>query len=70
MHLVRRAAIMTACPATLLSLWSAAVMAQGTAADYARAEQLNARYQGLAVNVVDHQAWVGKTSRLDRKSVV
>jgi dipeptidyl aminopeptidase/acylaminoacyl peptidase len=38
--------------------------AQGTAADYARSDQLNARYQGLAVNVPDRPTWIGKTPRL------
>src|SRR5262249_5315623 len=38
--------------------------AQGTAADYTRAEQLNARYEGLAVNVPDRPTWIGRTSRL------
>jgi dipeptidyl aminopeptidase/acylaminoacyl peptidase len=38
--------------------------AQGTAADYARAEQLNARYEGLAVNIPDRPTWIGRTSRL------
>jgi dipeptidyl aminopeptidase/acylaminoacyl peptidase len=39
------------------------VRAQGTAADYARAAQLNARYQGLAVNVAERPTWIGKTLR-------
>lgn len=38
--------------------------AQGTAADYSRSDQLNAHYQGLAVNVPDRPTWIGKTSRL------
>jgi dipeptidyl aminopeptidase/acylaminoacyl peptidase len=41
-----------------------ALGAQGTAADYARAEQLNAHYQGLAANVPDRPMWIGRTSRL------
>jgi len=40
-----------------------AARAQGTAADYARAEQLNARFQALAVDVPDRATWIGKTSR-------
>src|SRR6185437_9235071 len=37
--------------------------AQGTPADYARSAQLNAHYDGLAVNVVDRASWIGKTDR-------
>src|SRR5262249_37453005 len=37
--------------------------AQGTAADYARAEQLNARFQGLAVHVPERATWIRKTNR-------
>jgi dipeptidyl aminopeptidase/acylaminoacyl peptidase len=40
-----------------------ALAAQGTPADYTRSAQLNARYGGLAVNVVDRANWVGKTDR-------
>ena len=40
-----------------------ALGAQGTAADYARASQMNARFQGLAINVPDRATWIGKTSR-------
>ena len=40
-----------------------AALAQGTAADYARAEQLNTRFQGLAVDVPDRATWIGKTNR-------
>lgn len=63
MHLARRMVIVARNSACLVLLWSAGSMAQGTAADYARAEQLNARYQGLAVNVPDHATWIGKTPR-------
>jgi dipeptidyl aminopeptidase/acylaminoacyl peptidase len=37
-------------------------MSQGTAADYARGDQLNARYQGLALNVPERATWIGKSS--------
>ncbi len=45
-------------------LASQALHAQGTAADYARADQLNARYEGLAANIPDRPTWIGRTSRL------
>ena len=38
--------------------------AQGTAVDYSRADQLNARYEGLAVGIPDRPTWIGRTSRL------
>src|SRR5262249_56255334 len=37
--------------------------AQGTAADYARANALRAKYEALAVNVPGPAAWIGATSR-------
>ncbi len=37
---------------------------QGTAVDYSRADQLNARYEGLAVGIPDRPTWIGRTSRL------
>ncbi len=40
------------------------VGAQGTAVDYSRADQLNARYEGLAVGIPDRPTWIGRTSRL------
>ncbi len=46
-----------------VSVFPYVLHAQGTAADYARAEQLNARYQGLAVNVPERATWIGKTPR-------
>jgi len=39
----------------------APVFAQGTPADYARSAQLNARFDGLAVNVPDRATWIGHT---------
>ena len=59
----------TAARAALLCLLVAAsatavaprATAQGTPADYARSAQLNARYDGLALNVVDRANWIGKT---------
>ena len=44
--------------------------AQGTAADYSRAAQLNARFQGLAVNIPDRATWIGKTSRFSYRRTV
>jgi dienelactone hydrolase len=41
--------------------WAAA---QGTAADYARAENLRARYEGLVVDAADSPSWIGTTDRL------
>jgi hypothetical protein len=38
--------------------------AQGTAADYARSDRLNARYEGLAVNTPDRPTWIGRSPRL------
>src|SRR6185503_4742820 len=35
--------------------------AQGTAADYTRAERLNARFQGLALHVPERATWIGNT---------
>jgi dipeptidyl aminopeptidase/acylaminoacyl peptidase len=47
-----------------------AAVAQGTAADYKRAEDLNKKYQGLAVDVVESTHWLPNSSRLwYRKSV-
>ena len=39
--------------------------AQGTAADYARADQLNAKFDGLGMHVIDRGrvSWIGKTSQ-------
>ncbi|MEO7083317.1 MAG: DPP IV N-terminal domain-containing protein [Gemmatimonadaceae bacterium] len=49
---------------------SSSLAAQGTSADYARAASLNAKYQGLSVDVPERPAWIGKTSRFwYRKSV-
>jgi len=38
--------------------------AQGTVADYARSDRLNARYEGLAVNTPDRPTWIGRSPRL------
>ena len=44
--------------------------AQGTAADYARAESVRSRLDGLVIDAVDTTGWVGNTSRFwYRKSV-
>ncbi|MGH7462607.1 MAG: DPP IV N-terminal domain-containing protein, partial [Longimicrobiales bacterium] len=46
------------------------VHAQGTAADYARSENLNRRLQGLVVNMAALPTWIGDTNRFwYRKSV-
>jgi dipeptidyl aminopeptidase/acylaminoacyl peptidase len=44
--------------------------AQGTRDDYERAFGLREKFEGLALNMPDHHAWIGKTSRFwYRKSV-
>jgi hypothetical protein len=44
--------------------------AQGTAGDYARAESVRRRLDGLVVDAVDTSAWIGNTSRFwYRKSI-
>src|SRR3954470_7384417 len=54
--------------ALLLPITTAA--AQGTAADYKRADDLNKKYSGLAVDVVEAPHWIDSTSKLwYRKSV-
>src|SRR5262245_7062527 len=46
------------------------IRAQGTLADYERAEGLRARLQPLAINVPERATWIGSTSRFwYRKSV-
>jgi dipeptidyl aminopeptidase/acylaminoacyl peptidase len=48
----------------------AAVVAQGTAADYKRAEDLNKKYQGLAVDIAEAPHWLPSSTKLwYRKSV-
>ena len=42
----------------------AGALAQGTSADYARANGLRASYDGLSVNVTTNSGWIGKTHRL------
>jgi dipeptidyl aminopeptidase/acylaminoacyl peptidase len=56
-------------PVVLLA--PAALAAQGTAADYARAEGLRARYEGLLVDAADAPTWLGERSSrfVYRKSV-
>ena len=44
--------------ASVLVAVSAPLFAQGTAADYARAEGLNRRFQGLVVNVAERPTWL------------
>jgi hypothetical protein len=45
-------------------LLSATGWAQGTPADYARAESLMERYRGTVVNAVNQTNWIGRTSWL------
>jgi dipeptidyl aminopeptidase/acylaminoacyl peptidase len=60
-----RTTIARLCMAAIPGLLATATLnAQGTAADYARAEQLNAHYEGLAANIPDRPTWIGRTSRL------
>src|SRR5207244_10697655 len=40
-----------------------AAAAQGTVADYQRAAGLREKYEGAAVNCVDHVGWIEKASR-------
>lgn len=40
-----------------------AAAAQGTRADYDRAEGLRARYEALVTNVPDSATWIGETPR-------
>ena len=48
--------------AVVFVLCTSAVAAQGTAADYLRADSLGARYQGTIVNSVNQTNWIGRTS--------
>src|SRR5687768_9954075 len=63
----------TLVPAVLgasLALAPSLTSAQGTAADYRRADSLRARFQGLVVNVAEQPTWLAGTNRLVyRKSV-
>lgn len=56
MPVLSRAALIAIC-------FPAALSAQGTAADYARSEALNQRFQGLVTGVADRPVWIGKTHR-------
>src|SRR5262245_35336939 len=52
--------------AVLLSLLLVATLtarAQGTLADYERADGLREKYQGAAINLPEKANWIGKTSR-------
>ena len=58
----------TALVVTLLA--PAVLFAQGTAADYERANGLRAKYEGLTINVPGPAGWIDKTHRFwYRKSV-
>jgi dipeptidyl aminopeptidase/acylaminoacyl peptidase len=50
--------------ATTLTFVVPSASAQGTTDDYQRADALNRRYQGLAVDVAEPPRWIGETSRL------
>ena len=53
-----------------LLLLPAIIYAQGTRADYERANKLRDKFQGLAVNIAERASWIGTTSRFwYRKSV-
>jgi hypothetical protein len=54
----------------LATIVASSVIAQGTAADYARAESVHKRLDGLVLDAVDTSAWIGSTTRFwYRKSV-
>jgi len=54
----------------LLLAWSPAASAQGTRADYERADSFNARTRGLVLDVAEEPSWIGETNRFwYRKSV-
>ena len=48
----------------MLAGFGSSVWAQGTAADYGRAESIRARTDGLVVDAVDTAAWIGNSTRL------
>lgn len=52
-----------------LLLLPAALQAQGTAADYRRADSLGARYRGLAVDIAETPRWISATRFWYRKGV-
>jgi dipeptidyl aminopeptidase/acylaminoacyl peptidase len=51
-------------PIALALLAGSTALAQGTADDYRRADELNRRYQGLAIGLVERPTWIANTSRL------
>jgi dipeptidyl aminopeptidase/acylaminoacyl peptidase len=51
-------------PIALALAAGSTVLAQGTAADYRRAEELNRRYQGLATGLVERPTWIANTDHL------
>ena len=48
----------------LLLLPALTLSAQGTAADYARAESVRQRLDNLVVDLADPPTWIGTTSRV------
>ena len=61
MRATLRLGVSILCAALLISPPSA--LAQGTAADYERANGLRAKYEALAVNVPGPATWIGHTHR-------
>ena len=63
-------ALRTAALGALLLIVPVSLAAQGTAADYRRADSLRSRFQGLVVNVAEQPAWIPNGNTLVyRKSV-
>jgi dipeptidyl aminopeptidase/acylaminoacyl peptidase len=66
---MRSTALRSALSATIL-LFPVVITAQGTVADYRRADSLRTRFEGLVVNVAAQPAWIPNSTRLTyRKSV-
>jgi len=61
MTAARAASVLTLAAALLAP---AGALAQGTPADYARANGLRAKYEALTINVATNSGWIGKTHRL------
>jgi dipeptidyl aminopeptidase/acylaminoacyl peptidase len=54
----------------LALLGSTPLLGQGTADDYRRSEELNRKYQGLAIGLVESPTWIPNTSRLWYRTTV
>src|SRR6185369_15889486 len=48
----------------LIAFYCSTVYAQGTAADYARANGLKAKYEAAAIDIAGVPSWIGNTHRL------